>query len=29
VIFKDNLEKIFGERAFIKEEQEDIKIPKV
>tara|TARA_R110002049_G_scaffold993_11_gene7225 strand:- start:9856 stop:11802 length:1947 start_codon:yes stop_codon:yes gene_type:complete len=28
VIFKDNLEKIFGERAFIKEEQEDIKIPK-
>jgi cell division protease FtsH len=28
VIFKDNLEKIFGERAFQKEEQEDIKVPK-
>ena len=28
VIFKDNLEKIFGERDFEKEEQIDIKIPK-
>ncbi|MFB9055772.1 ATP-dependent zinc metalloprotease FtsH [Mariniflexile ostreae] len=28
VIFKDNLEKIFGKRAFDKEEQEDIKVPK-
>jgi cell division protease FtsH len=29
VIFKDNLEKIFGERGFEKEEHIDIKIPKV